>query len=116
MQLQLRADIYHGYCILVVRRGVVVRCHELPCDGQIDDFYNVRQGLDRHFWLDGLPLSDQPEEYGELIAVRQLRSVRTFRPDVLRHLLFEVASVTFADRESFLRASQRDLDHRKHAK
>lgn len=116
MQLQLREDPYHGFCVVVVRRGMVVRCHELPCDGQIDDFYNVRQSLDRYFWMDGPALSDRPDDYGELIAIRRLRSVRTYRPEVFRHLLYEVASVTFADRESYLRASQRDLDHRKHAK
>ncbi len=110
MQLQLRMDRrYHGFCIVVVRRGRVVRCHELPCEGELDDFFNARLPVDWYFWLDSKPLNAAPKMFGTLIAIRRKWSVITYRPALFRCLLDEIATVTFADRESFLRVCQQSL-------
>ena len=102
MHLQLRKSEFHRFCILVVSsKQNVIRVHYTPRPIAVKRFFDTKTPLDKDYWLKGNPYDDNPEFYGELVAVRGKSHCKVLLDDLLEELKEELADLNYTARKHY---------------
>ena len=100
MHIRIAYGDYHGFTVLVVKGGRVVRAHSTP------PLFNVRELVDEHEpvrldeWMDGGAGDDShPSTYGATFVYRYRHKVRIVSDCLLDTLIKEASTMHPLERE-----------------